>query len=144
MLDSAVTFCAAPYNFRMSRFVIEHLPRTAAVYRVAPLDYENAKRWLKQPDLVSLIRTTEMIAAIEVGMGVTLLQSDMPVALRPGDTALLVTLSFGVLLAWAQGKIAPLPEDWRCASLTVEDPADLSIPVRAAALAEDLLSGGLS
>jgi len=124
----------------MTRFAIEHLPRTAAAYRATPLDYEQAKRWLQQPNLVSVIRTTEMIAAVEAGMGLTLVQSAIPITLRPGDEALLITLSFGVLLAWAEGEIAPLAEDWRCALLSVEAPADLGSSIREVALAEDLLS----
>ncbi len=125
----------------MARFVIEHLPRAAAAYLATPLDYEQAKHWLQQPPLVSIIRTTEMITAIEAGMGVTLVQSATLMALRPGDEALLITLSFGVLLAWAHGQIAPLAEDWRCTLLLVETPADLTSPAREVALAEDLLSG---
>ena len=85
------------------------------------MDYEQAKLWLQQPDLVSIIRTTEMIAAIEAGMGIKPLQSADQVALHPGDEALLTTLSFGVLLAWAEGQIVPLAEDWRCALLTVAE-----------------------
>ncbi len=124
----------------MGRFVIEHLPRAAASYRATPLDYDQAKHWLQQPNLVSMIRTTEMIAAMEAGMGVTLIQSAVPVTLRPGDEALLITLSFGVLLAWAEGKIMPIAEDWRCVSLSVRAPADGTGPTREVALEEDFLS----
>jgi len=87
----------------------------------------------------SLIRTTELIAAIEVGMGISLTQSEDLMALRAGDEALLITLSFGVLLAWAEGKIPPLPEDWRCLLLRVEDPR-IAVPTPAlhVALATDV------
>lgn len=119
---------------------MEHLPRAAATYAVTPLDCEQAKRWIQQANAVSIIRTTEMIGAIEASMGVTLMQSAMPVALRPGDEALLITLSFGVLLAWAEGQITPLPDDWRCAVLTVQAPRDVSSPIREVAMAEDILS----
>lgn len=124
----------------MSRFVIEHLPRTPATYSVTPLNHEGAKLWLQQANAVSIVRTTEMIAAIEAGMGVTLSQSAMPVALRSGDEALLITLSFGVLLAWVEGKIAPLPEDWRCVSLSVQHPGEDFSPIRTAAMTEDLVA----
>ena len=61
--------------------------------------------------------------------------------LFPGDEALLITLSYGVLLAWAEGKIAPLPEDWRCFSLTVKaPPVTLPVPVLEAAIEGDLSS----
>jgi hypothetical protein len=122
----------------MSRFVIEHLPRAAATYEVTPLNHEQATLWLQQVNLVSVVRTTEMITAIEAFLGVTLSQSDVPVALRPGDEALLVTLSFGVLLAWAEGKIAPLPEDWRWASLRVKAPTEFSSPDLEIAVAEPI------
>lgn len=75
-------------------------------------------------------------------MGVTLTQADVSMALRPGDEALLITLSFGVLLAWAQGKIPPLPEDWRVLLLTVKAPGDPApSPVLEAKVAEEFLSG---
>ncbi len=126
----------------MSRFVIEHLPRTRATYELTPVDYEDARVWLNQLRFDSLIRTTELIAAIEAGMGVMLAQSDTLMALRPGDEALLITLSFGVLLAWAQGKIPPLPEDWRCLLLTVKAPGEPEgTPVLEAKIAEEFLSG---
>ena len=106
----------------MGRFVIEHLPRLAAQYRVIPLDYAQARAWIQQADLISLVRTTEMISAVEAAMGISLQQADSSMTLLPGDEALLIGLSFGVLLAWAQGQISPLPEDWRCLSLTVNGP----------------------
>lgn len=104
----------------MSRFVIEHLPRTPASYRVTPLAYGEGRTWLRDFSGVSLVRTTELIAAIESGIGVTLTQSDASMSLRPGDEALLISTSFGVLLACAQGGITPLPEDWRFSLLIVE------------------------
>lgn len=126
----------------MSRFVIEHLPRARATYELMPLEYEDARIWLNQLRFTSLVRTTELIAAIEAGMGVTLTQADVSMALRPGDEALLITLSFGVLLAWAQGKIPPLPEDWRVLLLTVKAPGDPApSPVLEAKVAEEFLSG---
>lgn len=69
-----------------------------------------------------------MIAAIGAGMGVRLIQSAMPLAIHPGDEALLITLAFGVLPAWAEGKMVPLEEDWRCTSLSVEAPGNMSNP----------------
>lgn len=110
----------------MSRFVIEHLPRTSATYQVVPLEHEQAKAWMQKWAFASLVRTTELIAAIEEAMGITLNQTDMSMALRPGDEALLISLSFGVLLAWAEGKIVPLQEDWRFTVLKVESSAGLS------------------
>src|SRR4051794_14339592 len=124
----------------MGRFVMEHLPRAAAAYEVTPLEYERAKLWLDEANAVSMIRTTEMIAAIKSGMGISLQQSDEPVSLRPGDEALLITLSFGVLLAWAEENMAPLPEDWRCALLRVRTPGDVSGPETQMAIAEQLAS----
>ena len=86
---------------------MEHLPRAAAVYEVTPLEYGETKQWLQKGDPVSIIRTTEMIAAVQAALGFTLSQSDASVALQPGDEALLITLSFSVLLAWAEDNIAP-------------------------------------
>jgi hypothetical protein len=63
-----------------------------------------------------------MIAAVQAAMSFPLSQSDLPVTLQPGDEALLITLSFSVLLAWAEDNIAPLPEDWRCILLRVRHP----------------------
>jgi hypothetical protein len=109
---------------------------------VISLDLEQAKAWLNSSLARSLILTRELIAAVELGMGVTLSPSDSPLFLRPGDEALLINLSFGVLLAWAEGKIPPLPEDWRCSLLTVESPrAMIPAPRLEAAIAEDLLAG---
>jgi hypothetical protein len=122
----------------MGRYVMEHLPRAAARYQVTPLDHAQAKRWLQEANTVSLVRTTEMIAAIRAGLEITLVQSADSIELRSGDEALLITLSFNVLLAWAEGELVPLPEDWRCASLTVQDAADGLSPVRELAVAEDV------
>jgi hypothetical protein len=69
-----------------------------------------------------------MISAVKAAMEFTLSQSAACVALRPGDEALLITLSFSVLLAWAEDNIAPLPEDWRCISLRVRRPESISMP----------------
>lgn len=141
MVALQIAFCA-PYNPGMSRFVIEHLPRTRATYELAPVDYEDARAWLNQLRFASLIRTTELIAAIEAGMGVALTQSDMSMALRAGDEALLITLSFGVLLAWAQGKIPPLPEDWRLLLVTVKAPGEPApSPMLEVKVAEEFLTG---
>ena len=125
----------------MGRFVIEHLPRLAARYQVVPLDYSQARSWLQQPEIVSLVRTTELISAIEAGLGVSLVQSEASIALRDGDEAVLIGLSFGVLLAWAEGKIAPLAEDWRCLSLIVQNSsAAPSAPALEAAVVEPISS----
>lgn len=102
---------------------MEHLPRTGAVYAVTPLSYGEAATWLASGQFISAVRTTEMIDAIESAMGISLTQSAGPVSLEPGDEALLITLSFGVLLAWAQERITPLPEDWRCILLRVQSRA---------------------
>ena len=48
---------------------MEHLPRAAAVYDVTPLEYEEAKQWLQKRHPVSIIRTTEMIAAVQAALG---------------------------------------------------------------------------
>jgi hypothetical protein len=123
----------------MARFIIEHLPRIPATYDVLPILFSDVKEQLQLPSWTSLIRTTELIDAIGAGMGVELSQSDIAATLFPGDEALLITLSFGVLLAWAEGKIAPLPDDWRCFSLTVKGPPEtIPIPVLEAAIGGDL------
>ncbi|MDQ6759871.1 MAG: hypothetical protein M3Z32_08410 [Acidobacteriota bacterium] len=124
----------------MSRFVIEHLPRTAATYRVVPVQHEQAIAWMQKADFASLVRTTELIAAIEAAMGVTLIQTDLSMALRPGDEALLITVSFGVLLAWAEGKIVPLQEDWRFSLLMVEPAAHHALALREVELGEGSLA----
>jgi hypothetical protein len=137
MSRNRTTWGASNYNFDMGRFVIEHLPRKSATYRVTPLTHVEAKAWIQASSCDSLVRTTELIAAVSAGMGITLDQSDTSIALGPGDEAVLISLSYGVLLAWAQGNIPPLAEDWRCSLLTVEDPEDsLFSPI--AEVAEDL------
>ena len=62
--------------------MIEHLPRTAATYRVVPVQHEQAKAWMQKADFASLVRTTELIAAIETAMGVTLSQTHISMAPR--------------------------------------------------------------
>lgn len=114
----------------MARFVIEHLPRMSARYDATPLAYGEAQVWVQQPGLTSLVRTTELISAIDIGMGIVLSQSDQSMTLQPGDEALLIGLSFGVLLAWAQGKIPPVAEDWRFVLLALTRPSEAP-PVRA-------------
>ena len=109
----------------MGRFVMEHLPRATATYDVNPVSWDQAKLWLEQSSVISAVRTTEMITAIKAGMDVALAPSPSTVAISPGDEALLITLSFGVLLAWAEQNIAPLPEDWRCALLRVQARSEL-------------------
>ena len=121
----------------MSRFVMEHLPRAQATYHVTPVDFAEAKLWLHQPGLHSLIRTTELMAAIDASMGTRLVQHDLSASLRPGDEALLLSLSFGVLLAFAEGDIPPLPEDWRCALLVVGDGADEPLSALVADVSEE-------
>jgi hypothetical protein len=124
----------------MSRFVMEHLPRGAAVYDANPLNYEAAKEWLQTANASSLIRTTEMITAVQAAIGLPLSQSDASVTLQPGDEALLITLSFSVLLAWAEDNIAPLPEDWRCILLRVRRPESTATPGKHTVSSVDLLS----
>jgi hypothetical protein len=109
----------------MGRYVMEHLPRATATYDVNPVNWDQAKLWLEQSGLTSAVRTTEMITAIRAGMDVELAPSPSTVAIRPGDEVLLITLSFGVLLAWAEQNIAPLPEDWRCMLLRVQERSEL-------------------
>lgn len=109
----------------MGRFVMEHLPRVTATYDVSPVNWEQAKLWLEQSSVISAVRTTEMITAIKAGLDVELAPSPLTVAIHPGDEALLITLSFGVLLAWAEQNIAPLPEDWRCMLLSVQTRSEL-------------------
>jgi hypothetical protein len=116
------------------------LPRAVATYRVTPVDSSGAKNWLESGELTTLIRTTEQMEAIEAGLGVTLDQSDTAMTLQPGDEALLISLSFSVLLAWSQGSIVPLPEDWRCLRLEVESPSAVRSPL-SAETAVDLRSG---
>jgi hypothetical protein len=124
----------------MARFVIEHLPRTAARYTATPVDASRARTWLSERELYCLVRTTELIGSIRECFGVALAQADQPMALRPGDQALLISLSFSVLLAWAEGEIAPLDEDWRCFLLEVEGTSADPTPAGATAV-EDLASG---
>jgi hypothetical protein len=113
---------------------MEHLPRARAVYEVTPLDYAEAAAWLKKGAFVSAVRTTEMIDAIQSAANVTLTQSAMPVSLEPGDEALMITLSFGVLLAWAEERLAPLEEDWRCILIKVRARDDIAAFSRMAAI----------
>ena len=101
------------------RFAIEHLPRAAATYRVSPVTFDEARVWLAHAGLASVIRTTELIRAIAASFGTNLEQADQHVVLRPGDEALLISVSFSVLMAFTQGNIPPLPEDWRCLLLRV-------------------------
>ena len=113
----------------MGRYAIEHLPRAAATYRVLPLDYSDARTWLGSGAVTSLIRTTELIGAVASGFECPLEQSDTSMSLQPGDEALLISLSFSVLLAWAQGDIVPMPEDWRCLLLRVDQPRSEASPL---------------
>jgi hypothetical protein len=119
---------------------MEHLPRAAALYDATPLNYEAAKHWLQTANASSLIRTTEMITAVETAMSLPLSQSDSSVSLRPGDEALLITLSFSVLLAWAEDNIAPLREDWRCILIRVRPPQPASKRPEGMLAAVDLVS----
>ena len=121
----------------MARFVIEHLPRTAARYTVTPVSASKARQWLSERELHCLVRTTELIGSIRECFGISLAQADHAMALRPGDQALLMSLSFSVLLAWAQGQIAPLDDDWRCFLLEVEGAHTEATPASASAV-EDL------
>ena len=123
----------------MKRFVIEHLPRAVATYGVEPVSHDEAQIWLEKRDAISLVRTTELIEAIASGFGVQLEQSDTSMTLKPGDEALLVSASFSVLLAWSQGGIVPLPEDWRCHVLRGDEPRAQTSPL-AALTSEDLTS----
>ncbi|MFL6449747.1 MAG: hypothetical protein ACJ746_19005 [Bryobacteraceae bacterium] len=109
----------------MRRVVMEHLPRVEAMYAVTPVDSDQAKQWLTETNVVSAVRTTEMLTAMKAGMGVELSPSPSAVELRTGDEVLLVTLSFSVLLAWAEQNIAPLPEDWRCMLMRVQAGSEL-------------------
>ncbi|HYP06170.1 MAG TPA: hypothetical protein VER03_08020 [Bryobacteraceae bacterium] len=126
----------------MTRFAIEHLPRCSARYAVRPVDSEEARAWLSGGEVTSLVRTTELIGAIRDGLGLELQQADASMTLQPGDEALLLSLSFSVLLAWAEGGIAPLDEDWRCLLLRVDDPASaVGSPTAEAALPLSIPSG---
>jgi hypothetical protein len=124
----------------MKRFAMEHLPRSAATYRVNPIDFDGARAWFAAGQAISLVRTTEMIGAIQMSLGVALEQSDVPMALQPGDEALLVSLSFSVLLAWAQGRIVPLQDDWRFLLISVEETAPTGASLLAAS--QDLATEG--
>lgn len=130
----------------MRRFVIEHLPRSSARYAVRPVDFAAAREWLAGGDLSSLVRTTELIGAIREGFGLALEQSDASMALSEGDEALLISLSFSVLLAWAEGGIVPLEEDWRClllrvdASAAAQGPSGLAAVLPVSSPSGDLLS----
>lgn len=104
---------------------MEHLPRATATYEAIPVGWDQAKLWLEQSGVISAVRTTEMISAIKAGMDVEVAPSPSTVAIRLGDEALLITLSFSVLLAWAEQNIAPLREDWRCTLLRVQARSDL-------------------
>ncbi|HYO81403.1 MAG TPA: hypothetical protein VES20_08390 [Bryobacteraceae bacterium] len=50
-------------------------------------------------------------------------------SLAEGDEALLISLSFSVLLAWAEGGIPPVADDWRCLLLQVDQPRLDASPV---------------
>ena len=116
----------------MKRFAIEPLPRAIATYEVKPVDYKTARTWLTEDNVISLVRTTELVGAIGTGLGIVLEQSDTLMTLQPGDEALLISLSFSVLLAWVEGSIIPLHDDWRCLLLRVESPGAASPPLEAA------------
>ena len=117
------------------RFAIEHLPKAVATYQVTPVSYAAARTWLTDGELTSLVRTTEMVGAIGAGFGLALEQADASMVLQPGDEALLICLSFSVLLAWSQGGIAPMEDDWRCLLLQVHNPqASLPVPASSASL----------
>ena len=120
----------------MKRFAIEHLPRTVATYQVSPVDSSEVRAWLESGEVTSLVRTTELIDAITAGLGVKLEQAAASMTLRPGDEAVLFSLSFSVMLAWAQGRIVPLEEDWRCLLLRVDAPS-AATPSALAAIAQD-------
>ncbi len=120
---------------------MEHLPRVTATYDVNPVNWDQAKLWLEQSSVISAVRTTEMITAIKAGMDFELTPSPSTVAIHPGDEALLITLSFGVLLAWAEQDIAPLPEDWRCMLLKLQARSELRPSnALAAAIGEEVTS----
>jgi hypothetical protein len=126
----------------MRRFLIEQLPRTPASYLITPLSFEGWRTWMEQSSFDSLVQTAEMIDAIEAALNMPLVPSDAVLHLKPGDEAVLVTLSFGVLLAWAEGKIAPLPEDWRCLTLTVSSPESGSpLILEAAVVDSEIIEG---
>jgi hypothetical protein len=127
----------------MTRFAIEHLPRSAATYQVRPVDFAEAQAFLSSPGLTSLVRTTEMIDAVRAGFALELKQAETAMLLQPGDEALLICLSFSVLLAWSQGGIVPLPEDWRCLRISVRPHATGGEPL-AAAVPDDLASEPLA
>ena len=110
------------------------------MYAATSLNYEAARHWLQNGNPCSLIRTTEMISAVQTAMGLPLSQSDVLVSLQPGDEALLITLSFSVLLAWAEDNIAPLREDWRCILLSVRHPGSSTTPGNNMVASVDLLS----
>jgi hypothetical protein len=103
------------------------------------VDYNEARTWLAERDVMSLVRTTELIGAIQASLGVALEQSDTSIALQPGDQALLISLSFSVLLAWSQGSIVPFEEDWRCLLLQVGSPPPALSPL-ATAESQDVTS----
>ena len=72
-------------------------------------------------------------------MDFALAPSPSTVEIHPGDETLLITLSFGVLLAWAEQNIAPLPEGWRCMLLRVQARSGLQpSSALAAAIGEDV------
>lgn len=123
----------------MKRFAIEHLPRAVATYQVTPVDYDTARIWLAEDTVISLVRTTELVSAIGAGLGTVLTQSETTKTLQPGDEALLISLSFSVMLAWVEGGIVPLTDDWRCLLVRVTSPEPES-PRLEAATSRDLTS----
>ena len=112
-------------------------PRAIATDNVSPVTDVETRNWLATGKLISLVRTTELIGAIRDGLGVALEQADESMVLQTGDEALLISLSFSVLLAWAQGGIVPLEEDWRCLLVQVRNPSDTLGPTTALA-SEDI------
>src|SRR3954452_5050219 len=123
----------------MKRFAIEHLPRAVATYQVTPVDYDTARAWLADDNVISLVRTTELVGAIGTGLSTVLTQSDTTMTLQPGDEALLISLSFSVMLAWVEGGIIPLSDDWRCLLVRVTSPEPAS-PRLETATSRDLTS----
>lgn len=126
------------------RFASSQTPRQASEYLAIPFDHVQAKEWIERSKFYSLTRTTELIAAISSGMGIALSRSDVSMSLRQGDEALLISLSYGVLLASAQGEVIPLPEDWRFSLLLLESSADLLGSELVERVTEDVLPGQLA
>ncbi len=71
-----------------------------------PVDYDTARAWLAEDDVISLVPHNRVVTAIGAGLGTVLTQSDTTMTLEPGDEAF-ISLSFSVYAGRVEGGISP-------------------------------------